>query len=42
MGLAPVLDESKPHDFFLLIGNDNDFVSHDVDAAGRRPTPTPP
>jgi uncharacterized protein YhjY with autotransporter beta-barrel domain len=34
MGLAPVLDESKPHDFFLLIGNDNDFVSDDIDAAG--------
>jgi hypothetical protein len=34
MGLAPVLDEARPHDFFLLIGNDNDFVSNDVDAAG--------
>lgn len=34
MGLAPVLEEGKPHDFFLLIGNDNDFVSHDIDAAG--------
>ena len=34
MGLAPVLEESKPHDFFLLIGNDNDFVSSDIDAAG--------
>jgi hypothetical protein len=34
MGLAPVLEEGKPHDFFLLIGNDNDFVSNDVDAAG--------
>lgn len=34
MGLAPVLDESRPHDFFLLIGNDNDFVSDDIDAAG--------
>jgi uncharacterized protein YhjY with autotransporter beta-barrel domain len=34
MGLAPVLDEAKPHDFFLLIGNDNDFVSNDIDAAG--------
>jgi uncharacterized protein YhjY with autotransporter beta-barrel domain len=34
MGLVPVLDEATPHDFFLLIGNDNDFVSHDVDAAG--------
>lgn len=34
MGLAPVLEEAHPHDFFLLIGNDNDFVSHDIDAAG--------
>jgi outer membrane autotransporter protein len=34
MGLAPTLEEGKPHDFFLLIGNDNDFVSHDIDAAG--------
>jgi hypothetical protein len=34
MGLVPVLEEGKPHDFFLLIGNDNDFVSKDVDAAG--------
>lgn len=34
MALAPVLEEDKPHDFFLLVGNDNDFVSHDIDAAG--------
>lgn len=34
MGLVPVLEEGNPHDFFLLIGNDNDFVSHDIDAAG--------
>lgn len=34
MGLAPVLEEGKPNDFFLFIGNDNDFVSHDIDAAG--------
>ena len=34
MGLVPVLEENAPHDFFLLIGNDNDFVSRDVDAAG--------
>ena len=25
MGLAPVLDESAPQDFFLFVGNDNDF-----------------
>ena len=34
MGLVPVLEEDHPQDFFLLIGNDNDFVSHDIDAAG--------
>ena len=34
MGLVPVLEEGKPQDFFLLIGNDNDFISSDVDAAG--------
>lgn len=34
MGLAPVLEENRPHDFFLLIGNDNDFVSADINAAG--------
>lgn len=34
MGLVPVLEENHPHDFFLLVGNDNDFVSHDIDAAG--------
>lgn len=27
MGLVPALDESKPQDFFLLIGNDNDFIA---------------
>lgn len=34
MGLVPVLEEAKPQDFFLLVGNDNDFISSDVDAAG--------
>lgn len=34
LGLAPTLEEAKPQDFFLLIGNDNDFVSADIDAAG--------
>lgn len=34
MGLVPVLEEGAPQDFFLLIGNDNDFVSNDIDAAG--------
>jgi uncharacterized protein YhjY with autotransporter beta-barrel domain len=34
MALAPVLEEARPNDFFLLVGNDNDFVSNDIDAAG--------
>ena len=34
MALAPVLEEARPHDFFLLVGNDNDFVSNDINAAG--------
>ena len=34
LGLAPVLEEARPHDFFLLIGNDNDFVASSVTAAG--------
>ncbi len=34
MALAPTLEEDKPNDYFLLVGNDNDFVSSDVDAAG--------
>jgi hypothetical protein len=28
LGLAPVLDESRPQDFFLLVGNDNDFQAN--------------
>jgi hypothetical protein len=36
MGLVPVLEKGHPHDFFLMIGNDNDFVSHQIDAAGIR------
>jgi hypothetical protein len=31
MALAPAMDEAAPHDVFLLIGNDNDFLT----AAGR-------
>lgn len=27
MALAPVLEEGKPQDFFLFVGNDNDFLS---------------
>ena len=27
LGLAPVLEEAKPQDFFLLVGNDNDFIT---------------
>ena len=34
MALAPVLDENAPQDFFLFVGNDNDFISTDCIAAG--------
>lgn len=27
MGLLPVLDEARPQDFFLFVGNDNDFMT---------------
>ena len=27
MGLLPVLEENAPQDFFLLVGNDNDFMT---------------
>lgn len=27
LGLVPVLDEAAPQDFFLLVGNDNDFMT---------------
>ena len=27
LGLAPVLEEAAPQDFFLLVGNDNDFLT---------------
>lgn len=27
LALAPTLEESKPHDFFLFVGNDNDFLT---------------
>ncbi len=27
LSLAPVLDPSAPHDYFLLVGNDNDFIT---------------
>lgn len=30
MALAPVLEESAPQDFFLFVGNDNDFQGTDI------------
>jgi uncharacterized protein YhjY with autotransporter beta-barrel domain len=35
MALLPVLDESAPQDFFLLVGNDNDFLSSSCSVAGQ-------
>ena len=29
MGLAPALDPQNPQDFFLFVGNDNDFLTQD-------------
>jgi hypothetical protein len=27
MGLVPALDRAHPHDFFLFVANDNDFIT---------------
>ena len=34
MALVPVLDESAPQDYFLMIGNDNDFLSSNCSVGG--------
>jgi hypothetical protein len=34
MGLAPALDPEHPRDFFLLVGNDNDFITQHGFQAG--------
>ncbi|RVT90902.1 esterase-like activity of phytase family protein [Sphingomonas crocodyli] len=34
MSLLPALDPKAPDDYFLLVGNDNDFEAHDGLAAG--------
>lgn len=34
MALAPVLDETAPQDFFLFVGNDNDFLSSTCTVGG--------
>jgi hypothetical protein len=36
MAVAPAMDPDSPHDFFLFIGNDNDFRTARLDAAGHR------
>ena len=35
MALVPVLEESAPQDYFLLIGNDNDFLSSTCSVGGQ-------
>jgi uncharacterized protein YhjY with autotransporter beta-barrel domain len=35
MGIAPTLEENKPQDVFLFVGNDNDFLSTDCVMQGR-------
>ena len=34
MALVPTLDESAPRDYFLLVGNDNDFLSSTCSTGG--------
>ncbi len=35
MALLPVLEEGAPNDYFLLIGNDNDFLSQSCNVGGQ-------
>jgi len=35
MALVPVLEEDKPQDYFLLVGNDNDFLSTTCSVGGQ-------
>jgi uncharacterized protein YhjY with autotransporter beta-barrel domain len=35
MALAPVLEENAPQDFFLFVGNDNDFLSSNCSVNGQ-------
>ena len=34
MGLVPALDPANPRDFYLIVGNDNDFMTQDGFQAG--------
>ncbi|MGE0715535.1 MAG: autotransporter domain-containing protein [Alphaproteobacteria bacterium] len=34
LGIAPVLRENKPQDYFLFVGNDNDFLTRSGQMAG--------
>ena len=34
MAVAPAMDTEHPDDFFLFVGNDNDFRTGKLDAAG--------
>jgi hypothetical protein len=34
MALVPVLDPARPHDYFLFISNDNDFITQRGRQAG--------
>ena len=35
LALAPVLEENAPQDFFLFVGNDNDFLSSSCSVSGQ-------
>jgi hypothetical protein len=35
MDLVPALDPARPNDYFLLVGNDNDFIARDCRMSGQ-------
>ncbi len=35
MAVLPVFDKRKPHDYFLVIGSDNDFITQDGHMVGQ-------
>ncbi len=39
MGLVPVLSERAPNDYFLLVGNDNDFLTRQASSTASPMTP---
>ncbi len=35
MDLVPVLEPAAPHDYFLFVGNDNDFIARRCRMSGQ-------